>query len=459
MTCGGQITREDFVYYSVRNGSMKNNAMKKLLLGGFGLMICAQLMGCSREDQKPALLNSVNVAGILADKSMSPSSQGEQLAQAAEQLLTMQGFVYANSTADLALTADPSNVRAKFVKAILAPIMAQQGVYARLEPLASLDPKLRNEYDRGIAEAEVNFPNSTMKSFFYEGSPDIKTEADVQAYLDSITDGFAAIRKFARQNKGQSLTIMASDTIGQMLSQRWGESCVWNEISPWNYQFVCPSPVHMFEVSFDRGDFEVMQQTAAGYELYFSLLNSYDLTGSIQVALDHRNDPVKASAQDLLAELLKHDKFGNLRPSNGLKHIKEMGIDAVAGMRWVLANRDTLCPLGKNDVRNRMGALINRGICIDQRSAVEGSRALIQADRILGGQTFPVSFVSSNGAIYSTEVLPLAALEAPLANLHSLTPLIWNKCNQLVQVADLTLAGIFPKGDVNYVMQWTETCR
>ncbi len=454
MTCGGQITGEDFMYYSMKNDSMKN-----LLLGGLGLIICAQLMGCSREDQKPVLHNSINVAGILGDKSLSPSSQGEQLARAAEQLLTMQGFVYANSTADLALAADPNNVRAKFVKAILAPIMAQQGLYARLEPLASLDPKSRNEYDRGLADAEVNFPNSTLKSFFYEGSPDIKTEADVQAYLDSITEGFAELRKFARQNKGQTLTVMASDSLGQMLSQRWTEACALNEISPWNYQFVCPSPVHMFEVSLERGDFEVMQHAAAGYELYFSLINSYDLTGAIQVALDHRNDPMTASAQDLLAELLRHEKFGSLRPSNGLKHIKEMGIDAVAGMRWVLANRDTLCPLGKSDVRNRIGALVNRGICIDQQSAIESSRALVQADRILGGKTLPVSFVSSNGATYSTEILPLAALEAPLANLRSLTPLTWNKCNQVAQVADLTLAGIFPKSDVNYVMKWTETCR
>lgn len=454
MTYGGQITGEDFMYYSMKNDSMKN-----LLLGGLGLIICAQLMGCSREDQKPVLHNSINVAGILGDKSLSPSSQGEQLARAAEQLLTMQGFVYANSTADLALAADPNNVRAKFVKAILAPIMAQQGLYARLEPLASLDPKSRNEFDRGMAQAEVNFPNSTIKSFFYEGSPDIKTEEDVQAYLDSVTEGFAAIRKFARQNKGRTLTIMASDSFGQMLTQRWAEACALNEVSPWNYQFVCPSPVHMFEVSLERGDFEVMQQAAAGYELYFSLMNSYDLTGSIQVALDHRNDPVKASAQDLLAELLRHEKFGSLRASNGLKHIKEMGIDAVAGMRWVLANRDTLCPLGKNDARNRIGALVNRGICVDEQSAIDSSRALIQANRILGGQTVPVSFVSSNGATYSTEILPLAALEAPLANLRSLTPLTWNKCNQVAQVADLTLAGIFPKSDVNYVMKWTETCR
>ena len=320
----------------LQGDTMLKNVFGILWLG----LIASSIVGCSssKQEQKPLDTNSISAASIMANKTSTPTDKAEQLAKAAEQLLTVQGFVYANDVADLALQQDPTNLRAKFVKAVLAPIMAQRGVLARIAPLAEKDYQLKADYDKMIADLETNSPNSTLKSFLLDGQPDITTEAGVQSYIDGLANGFGELRQFAKTNKNETLTVMASDAFFNIMQKRFEDACIVVETNPWEYEYQCPSPVNMLEVSFSRADFEGVQQIASGYELYFSLNNSYDLSGAIQVALDNKGEQ-KPNAQKIVDDLLKDKSFGIIRTGNGFKKIKDMGFDAVTGMRWVIKNQ------------------------------------------------------------------------------------------------------------------------
>lgn len=246
------------------------------------LFAVALTTGCTKSstEEKSSSVQTIELGQILSASNLTLASKAEQLAKAAEQLLTVQGFVYANDVADLALAQDASNLRARFIKAILVPVMVQKGIFARLAPLAAKDARAQEEYSNGLAELQSKYPNSTLKTFLLDGVADIRDESDVQNYVESLVEGFAAIRKFSKDNKDQNLTVLASDTFLTIMKRRYEESCIVVRVDPWTYRIECPSPVNLMEITLSRADFEGLQQIAAGYELYFALYNSYDVNGA-----------------------------------------------------------------------------------------------------------------------------------------------------------------------------------
>lgn len=429
--------------------------IRNILLGSFVLM---NLAGCSNSKSESAKTptTKIDTKQILANKNLADSEKSEQLAKAAEQLLTVQGFAFASDVADLALQQDPNNLRAKFVKAILAPIMSQKGILARIAPLAEKDEELKAQYDEMMVNLENQFPNSTLKSFLLEGTPDIDSEKGIQDYLDSMANGFRALRLFAKQNKNSSLTVMTSDLFFAAMKKRFEESCIVIEPYPGEYEYQCPSPVNMLEVQFSRADFEGVQQIAAAYELYLSLYNSYNLDGSIQVALDHKDQPSHPAAQEIIQELLQNRTFATLREGTGLKRLKEMGLDAITGMRWVIRNQNSLCPLGKENPRNRLGFLFNHGLCVQDPS--NATRQLKHFEDVVSGKLIKATFVGRGGDRYDTVMKPAAWVDAPINDLRMLTPLKFNECEELTEVSEGTAGGIFPRADVNSVIKLRNNC-
>jgi hypothetical protein len=412
--------------------------------------------GCTKPEQNTGF-RTINAASIVASQNLSPTDKAEHLAKAAEQLLTVQGFVFASDVADLALAQDPGNFRAHFVKAVLAPILPQKGILTRIAPLASKDAGLQEDYDKFMAGIETKNPNSSIKTFLLDGAADIKTEADVQAYIDSLADGFETLRLFAKNNKDQAITILASDSFYGVMQKRWEDACTVVETDPWEYRYNCPSRVNLMEVSFNRADFEGVQQMAAGSELYIQLYNSYDLSGAMKVGLDHKDDGLKPSPQKLIGDLLKDPKFATLRPTNGFKKIKEMGVDAISGLHWIMNNQNSLCSFGEPNPRNRLGALINQGICI-QNSAPDLAIGVRKATAALAGAPIQTLFKGKYGPDYATVIKPAALMDAPITDLRVLSPVAFDPCNHVIGVADGTLGGFFPNSDANKVIPLFNTC-
>jgi len=417
------------------------------------VMTATTLVGCSPQSSNSGLNTSINAGLVLSDASLTPQQKAQKLADASEQLLSAQGFDYANDVADLALSQDTSNEKAQFIKAVLAPIMVQRGIVARVAPLADLDAKAGDSYADALAKIDEQ-PDSTAKTFITDGQPDIRSEADVQAHLDAMADAFGKIREFAKFNKNAEIVMLGTDIEVPALVARQQALCTVQYFGNYDYKVNCPSQVKMLQTTIDRGDLEVIQQYAAGMELYLSLYNSYDLTGSIKVAQDNatKKGQPAPSAKELLDQLMANPKFATIRAGNGLAKIKALGTDAITGLRWVMSNQSKLCPMGAEDRHNRIGALVNNGICVpsNQQSGINSTVRKVEA--ALAGSLVPTTMETSAGPV-QTVIKPAALLDKPIADLRSIEPLTWSPCGKISSIGDATVGGLFPRSDVNAYLQ------
>lgn len=409
------------------------------------------LTSCSRGDDK----RSITPNEILANAKSTQSQKAEQLAKAAEQLLSMQGFAYADEVADLALQTDSSNVRAQFVKAILGPIMVQEGMAQRLKPLAAKEAKTNEKYNEALTELETKMPNSTLKTFAKNGAEDIRDEKDVQNYLDKLADSFKALREFAKKNKNAELTVMTTDMFKDSIAERYDKDCGVTKSGD-EYKFRCSLPVDALEVKMNRADFETIQMAAAGLELYASVGNSYNLTGAADKAVSLK-DQSKIDAKAVIEDMLKNKEFATLRTGNGLARIKNMGHEAVAGLRWIAQNQKTLCPQGEGNAQNRPGMLFFRGLC-DQRTEAESLKGLAETEEGLNGKTYEVNIRNNKNNIYKTHTRLAALSTSPIADLRSIVPTSYDKCGHALTIANQSLSGLIATQDANNILAHLADC-
>jgi hypothetical protein len=454
----------------------KENPMniKNVLKSVISATLLATLASCSNGANKSGL-TSIDALSIASDATLTKEQKAEKLAKASEQLLTAQGFAYASDVADLSLQTDSANIRAQFIKAILAPIMAHKGIYKRVKPLSDLDVKATEEYAKSLAKFEEETPNSTVKEFLLDGQADIKTESDIQAYLDSISDSFKAIREFAKNNKNSELTFTASDSLYQAMMNRSQKACEVRQTGNYQYETNCPDIKNVMEIGLNRADFEAIQQMASGNELYFALVNSYNLTGAIDKALSSQGKT--EDTQKVIEDLLKNKEFATLRGGNGFQKVKSMGLDAIAGARWIMKNKNTLCPMGATHPKNRVGMLLNNGLCVEKSNAAEDSKSLSLASDVLMGKVMEnveigrqeswkyVGTAWPNGEYkkivkegYITSVKPVAIFESPIADLRNILPQTYDKCGKATSFKDSSLAGVFVKNDLNALLLKTAEC-
>ena len=397
------------------------------------------------------LKTKIDVAAIKADTKLNPVERAEKLALAAEQLLSAQGFVYADSIADLSLKEDPTNLRAQFVKAILAPIIPQQGLVSRLQPISEMNPRLKERYDRLVLKMNEKLPASTARSFLLEGAADIKTEADLQTLLDKVSAGFKSLRSFAKDNKDKELSVTVSDILVEPLLGRLKNACHIAEVSPGEFELECPKEMSTLQVTLSHADFEALQEAAAAGEVSLALSASYDLAGTMDVAKNHVDDePASINAKEIVEQVLSNAKFGTLRAGQiGFQKLKEMGADAVLGARWIMANQSNVCKLGHTDPLNRVGQLLDEGLCenmVPQRNMI-----LANTEKAIAGQTISVG-------LYNVTVSPNAWMAASPVNLHAFTPLTFDACHNVVGAADPSLGGLLPNGDLNVILKRSATC-
>lgn len=396
-------------------------------------------------------ITTLNSGSIMADKTLSPVEKAEKLALAGEQLTTPTGFMYADLVFDQALSLDSNNKRAQFYKAFLATPMSLRGIMARVKPLAYTHPKTKKEYD----EAVKNLPNSGLKTFLFDGSGDIRNEKDIQGFVTQIHDAQDQFRTFLKNNKSLELTLNVNDWAIQGSIQKTLEECAVTQVSEGVYDVKKCDLTNALEVKINRADIEALQQIVAGMQIYLATFVSYDATGTIAVSRKYEGKQV--SNKVLYKELSQNADFGKLINANALKGIVDMGIDAVAGVRWASQIQNELCQYGQEDLKNRKGFLFGKGLCIKTENE-DGSKledVLKIVDTVLAGQTIEVK-VGSNQEI-QTIAKPIAVLANPVADLKALRP-VFNACDKVQSVSDDTLGGIFPNHDGNEVLASDSKC-
>jgi hypothetical protein len=418
-----------------------------ILLGGCLISACAN---DSHSGSDHILLS----AAAIVNSNATPADKAEQLARQSEVLLTAQGFLQASTLVDLALQNDPNNLRAKFIKVMMGPVLAVKGMNIRVRPLAEKDPKVLKEYENDIEKTKAEMPDSSFKDFLFDGQPDIHDEAELQAQFDNIAQAFENIRVFVKSIKATTeLTVKANTLLVPDLNQRYAMACEIKETKNLEYELICPPSENRYNVTLNQADFANLRDLAAAYEMSFALYNSYDLSGAIEVAKSKKSR--KVPAQEFVNDLLKKSNFGHLRPTSKIQNMKEWGLDYVAGWQWIVDHQDTLCPRGQNSGKNRPGMWLNEGICY-------GSYLQPYIDSLQTILTKENQDLESTkgGKTYATKFNPMRLFDNPVADLRALGPFTIDKCNQLVKIGEPTMAGVFPAGDANSVLPLRmEKCR
>lgn len=414
------------------------------------VMSLGLLVSCVEEKKSVVGKKSIDTKSIMASDAPA-SSKAEQLALAAEQLLTPSGFIYADMVLDMALKLDPNNKRAGLYKSFLASSMATKGILSRIQPLAAKDPKMKKKLEDMIAKMQ----EGSLKKFLLDGKPDIKNEKDVQAFADSVINGMGKFRQFLKKNKNLEIELNINDYMSVAnRSYSYESYCNTYQTSEGNYESNCwvneedSTNNIASKISLNRADIEALQHITAGYQIYGSILNSYSVSGAIKVAQNNVN--TTKSTQEIWDELARNAEFGNLR-NDVFSRIPELGSDAIMGVRWALAAQDELCPAGEETSDSRPGTLFGNGICIKQEGD-QIEKALEMVELALKGQRLPVK-------VGNTEMeIDTAAITAnPIKDLKALKP-VFNECSKLESVSDDTLNGVFPNGDVNEALNVSSDC-
>ena len=426
--------------------------MKHMTSSAAIILSLGLLTSCVEEKTSKSMLGKkgVDINSIMESKA-SASVKAEQLALAAEQLLTPSGFIYADMILDQALTLDPNNKRAGLYKSFLAGSMATKGILARVKPLADKDPESKKK----LAEMIEKMQEGSLKKFLLDGKPEIKDEKDVQAFADSVINGLGKFRQFLKSNKNLEIELNVNDYMTSAgRSYSYSSYCNTYPTANGNYETDCytneeesvnttPS-----KFSLNRADIEGLQHITAGYQIYGSLLNSYSVSGAIGVAKNaaNRNKPTS----QIWKELSRDADFGKLR-NDVFARIPELGTDAIIGVRWALSVQDQLCPSGAEVSNARPGMLFGKGVCFKQPTT-DLEKALDFVELALQGQKVPVRL-----GMIDTEVVPKAILSNPVKDLKALKP-VFNDCGKVAAVSDDTLNGLFPHGDLNDALSASANC-
>lgn len=410
---------------------MKTMNLKPMAMS---LLLALSLSACGPQKNKDSEKSNREVK-------ISGSMNAEELADAAEQLVTPYTFMLADSTAKAALDKDPKNEKAKVVRAIVAPLMAFKGIATRLKPAVREYGNIK-EWERGVK----GIPNSPAKKFLLAGNEDIKTVADMQNWIDEVKDGFGKLRKAMKEYPNQELTIYVNPYLSQeTLESKAQENCKVIERTVPNsdektVEFECDYE-EAFQVKLNLADYMVVGQAAAGYELFLGLYNTFSLSG-LETITDNGQE---RSAEDLLAQF---PELGKIRNKQNIRFIKEYGTDLISSVRWAQKYQRQLCPRGEGAEKQRPGYLAESGICVNISKEGEQNlqlvsnllKQVVQVDIPVGEQT------------RKTTVNLAGFLENPVSDLRILMPESKDACGNPASFKDKTFGGLLPNGDVDQLI-------
>ncbi len=415
------------------------------------------LTACSSRFEKREA-KTVDAKAIKEDKTLTSEQKAEKLADASEELIGTDSFMFADEVATEALTFDKKNKQALLVKALVGPAMATRGIMERVIPLVKLDEESIKTYERIANRIESN-PTDELKLFAYDGKQDIKNEEDIQTFLDTLRRAFERQRLFFKENKDLETTITLSTLFEETVINQ-EDACYWQRADNLVFKQLCvegkdPATI---EYKLNRADIESLQQSAAGSSIYLSLLNAYNVSGSITVAKN--NKKLNKNDAAIREQLLQDPNFGILRNSSSLNTISSLGVDVISGIRWASSVQDQICSTGSASKANRPGHVVEKGLCFKEREG-DGSKLAILFEGVetaVKGGTVKKNFKGRLGE-YKTSVNPSKFVKGSVKNVRSLG-LDMNECNNVVSAKDLTLGGVFPMQDANAVLQLNGTsCR
>lgn len=431
---------------------MKLNKMTLLGLAG-AMAISACSNDKSQHKDQGLASQTVNSAELEAQSS-SKEETAEKLALAAEKMaLNPGGFIYASELIDKSLNMDPQNNRARFYKAVVAPFMAQRGIWARIKPLVA---KQTLEQQQDFEKTVSQMPESGIKEFLLDGKPDIDTLADVQKHLASTRQAFLQSRDLMQSLKKTELnanfTIYSAgnegtdaDIIRSCSPKKLAEGVY--EIPHCQYQAVIP-------LKMTRPDFEAISLSLTTLAVgYTGIFTAYSLEGAEQITkalheVEETNGYV--DYQTGLAIVKSHPQFLKIRDPKALKDILSIGNEGMDALKYVLKHQPELCRKGQPNPKNRPGYLFSGGFCAN----ADASHAVVSLNAFLNGPVQVVKEIDDRAGYksedrYLTEINIEHVLQTPIQDLRDVLPVSIDPNTSQVRFSDNSLGGLFPHNDAD----------
>ncbi len=365
--------------------------------------------------------------------------QANELADAAEQLLSPVTFMLSYKTALMALEKDPSNLKAQFYSKLLKRFEVFRGYYNMILPLAP-----NEKVKAGLVQSFNNMPESPIKRF-YGDKPFmlVNSAVDVQTLLDSYYAAINEFRVFLKDNQNSEMVINLNPFVfSNAIKENLQNSCVYAEQGS-QFSVICDSS----EVAIKKmniADFIALRQMVSA-ELIYSIANSYSLNG-----LDQFRDPQLSeqfsnlSTEQKVKKLFSNSEFGKLREQNSMKIIKQIGSDLGSAVKWAMKYQNQLCPNPDQLLTvQRKGYLFTGGFCISKENQSSTEQLLETFDQALAGEVTTVDLEIADGSKKSFNVNMFAFFEKPAPNLRIVAPLKYNECGKVSEINDKTFYGTF----------------
>lgn len=420
--------------------------MKHLVLAS-ALLIAAGSVSCTKSSNAENEVTRAHFSAV-QEGGEADTKAAEMYAEFSEASFGKGDFKNALFFADFALARDPSNFRAQFHRASAKAMGVFKGLFVRVRPLTRITPSAERNHQIAMEKAIIDYAQPEgLLPFLNDGQEDLKTESDVQNYVDQFIDAVQELRLFFLKNRDKEITLKVNPIWVPNPLDRWAEGCQIIALENYEYEMTCPAKSTRDTVTVNRADFEMLASMLQLYAAYLAPLNGYDLTGVVAAEKKFEAAQTQHITPSLMwSELMQTPSFGTLRAKNRFATVKSGLIEVLSGFDWMIANYPTLCVKGSQSGANRPGMLLYQGVCM--APAFKPYLAKYKADLTAGVTD---TTVSQGAESYTTKVNYGAFFERPLKDLRVLN-MIFDNCGSVVQVSDPTFNGVYPNRDANKVL-------
>lgn len=419
---------------------MKNLIL--ILLAGFALVACTEKI-------KEKVLTvpgeeTPDQTGKTFDRN---KVRSEKLVTAAEELITPIGFMFADGILDSALKADPSNRKAQFYKAFIAPFMKLRGILPRIAELSRSHPNLGRVYLQWVRTS-----GGLYDFLATPGGEKMNTEADIQKLMLEIQVEMKKLHNFILQNKTfvTRLSMPAINDYDKLLS-----GCMVERLTPDTFR-LSPCP-YMVQISLraNRGDWEVIGQQVNGARMGLGLGLSYDLEG----LLSFFQTRYLKTAKQRMEFLERQPKLGRLLPQNQMPDLMARASDLHDGAKFVQDNQSQLClPREEHIIGRICEQNIRAGRADFKFDAVVENLRISQVGA--GGQLRlikPIDSLFTGRPIMAIHLDLLAPFKNPVVNLKNLLPKTFDTCGGVLGYKEPTLGGVLKDGNADEILVISKT--
>lgn len=433
---------------------MKRLTFKALLLS----LVVAISVGCNSDEDNNSSNGSSGIDPLVQQGKVKEAA--ELSAKVAELALGNEGYQEIkgiNQLLDRALELDPSNERAHFYKAMIAPYMATEGLVKQVEKQVETYPDFP-EVKAGYDEMVKDLMASEMPavSAFYLNMP------ETEQYFENFEDQRLWVKRKlipALQSMIDHLSKVSDEGLAKIISSKRFDAIFTSDYkyeyhwqychsyySNGEYQYNCNNYDFTYESKPEARSTKVDEfdrmMIIGGIRAYinglkvgtaYSFAQVEDLGRELGRYLDDNDNIVYAEAKRIVD---KYPEFMKLDPSHELGSVHNDLLEAAQDLIRLQTLQDKLCG---NEERKKN---VVENICI----ALSSSQAELVAESLVVQQEIGVGY-DKKGNIVKTTIDLQDFISNPAGDLRDLLPSELNTDGTVKSFKDPTLGGLLPKGD------------